>query len=319
MSSFADPSSIVLIIGAICIFLFIMHGLWFSNKPQNRQLKQNNQHDMELSKSNQVGKVRIVTNDNIGEDAKPNKIQKNRSNVQKQVHIADSLDPNYNEKQAAVSLNPQQNQAQASEQGGITITKESADKTGRSTINITSTDLNTTSKVTRIEPSTDNLGGVGSFTITTKPLQEQSSKVMPENYQMVIVAPPDRPFAGEDIEAICVNYGFLPGYLKDKMKIYSVYENVTDKTDEVFRICSMEAPYCFPEDMTNFTTSAIALYMPLPPKGKGTAYFNALDTATKLFLKNLGGQLQDANNNIITQEQIDEMFADLRQYDLSDQ
>lgn len=63
MSAFTDPSSIVLIVGAICIFIFIIHGLWFSGKPKNRKLQKDNARDQEISKSSHVGKVRIVTSE----------------------------------------------------------------------------------------------------------------------------------------------------------------------------------------------------------------------------------------------------------------
>lgn len=322
MSSFVEPSSIVLIIGAICIFLFIMHGLWFSNKPQNRQLKQNNQHDMELSKSNQVGKVRIVTNDNVGnEEPKLNKIQKTRSGVQKQVRIPEALGgDDYNESQASVSLNPKRKRAQLNDAHLAAMVQESA-----ANVNVNAKISRTPAqaampsqvKLSRIEPSTENLG-ISEISITQQhALNPAEQKPWLDNYEIVIVASPDRPYLGEDIETLCNEYGFLPGYVENKLKIYSVFENAQDKKDEVFRICSMEKPFCFPEDMTGFKTSAIALYMPLPPQGKGTAYFRALRMATEIFLNQLGGQMQDSAHQIITPERLDELAAGLEQYDLS--
>ena len=42
--SFSDPSAIVLLIGAIAIIVFLVHGLWFSNKPQTRKLSKNDKN-----------------------------------------------------------------------------------------------------------------------------------------------------------------------------------------------------------------------------------------------------------------------------------
>lgn len=338
MSSFVEPSSIVLIIGAICIFLFIMHGLWFSNKPQNRKLKQNNQHDMELSKSNTVGKVRIVTNDPVGSDepktTKPVSI-KPRASTQKQVRLNDGFGDEYSELQASVSVNPKVKRQNLGDTSNAVSTGQSTGLGSSSPLGpsgqveakvrlqtATPNEMATLqsnqamgSKVqanVRIEPSSDNLG-VNQNTLSAK----SSQHPWLDNYEIVIVASPDRPFLGEDIEALCNEYGFLPGYVEDKLKIYSVYENNQDKSNEVFRICSMERPFCFPEDMRGFKTSAIALYMPLPPKGKGKAYFNALRMATEIFLNQLGGQMQDNSHQIISLDRLDDLAAGLEEYDLS--
>lgn len=304
MSSFVEPSSIVLIIGAICIFMFIMHGLWFSNKPQNRQLKMNNQHDVELSKSSNVGKVRIVTNDPAGNDeVKINSTPARQGTVQKQVRISDSFDDDYNASQASVSVNPKAKRVQINDSSLSGMMQEGQDAAqstaARQQVNV------------RIEPSTSNVGG--SMESSNTP----SNTPWLKNYEIIIVASPDRPYLGEEIEALCYNNGLLPGFVDNGYKIYVVYENVEEKTDEVFRICSMEKPFCFPEDMSGFKTSALALYMPLPPKGKGSAYFRALKMAAEIFLHQLGGQLQDSSHHIITPERLEEMAKGLETYDLS--
>lgn len=322
MSSFAEPSSIVLIIGAICIFLFIMHGLWFSNKPQNRQLKQNNQHDMELSKSNSVGKVRIVTNAPAGsEEPKLNKApSKQRTGVQKQVRLNDGLGDDYNELQASVSVNPKVKRTLNANPNLNSMVRESGvdptlqmqlDQASAAANPVNSAPLASTNSQ-RIEPASDNLS-LNGVQVTRVPQE----RTWLDNYEIVIVASPNRPFLGEDIEALCNEYGFLPGQVDETHKIYSVYENNQDKSNEVFRICSMEDPFYFPVDMTGFKTSAIALYMPLPPKGKGKAYFNALSMATEIFLNQLGGQMQDNEHQIISKERLNELAAGLEAYDLS--
>lgn len=77
----------------------------------------------------------------------------------------------------------------------------------------------------------------------------------------------------------------------------------------------MEPPYYFPEIMQGFKTPAIALYMTLPPRGKGFAYFKALRMATEIFLNQLGGTMQDNHRNILDAAALDMISMELQQYD----
>ena len=61
--SINDSSAIILIIGALAVLGFVIHGLWFSGRSVSRKLMKNNKLDQEIIKSNGVGKVRIVTTD----------------------------------------------------------------------------------------------------------------------------------------------------------------------------------------------------------------------------------------------------------------
>lgn len=306
MSSFTDPSSIVLIVGAICILLFILHGLWFSGKPQNRQLKTDAKRDQELRKSNNVGKVRIVTaevptNEELSEmDLTVGKINKanvaashadkNATNAQATRHMAlpEDYDDGYSyENTASVSVNSMGQSAAAANEALLT---QSGGATG------------------------NELAPADSF--THAPSAEPSSSVHHQKvYEIIVAAEPGRPYQGLDIEELCNQYGFIQGFIKENLKIYFVYENAATKQDEVFRICSMEAPYYFPENMQDFKTSAIALYMACPVKGKAYAYFKALRMATEIFIAKLGGQIQDQHRRPLDEKALDAIAAELQQYD----
>ncbi len=58
--TFNDSSSIILIVGAIAILAFVVHGLWFSGRSVNRKLVKNSKEDIEIANSQAVGKVRII-------------------------------------------------------------------------------------------------------------------------------------------------------------------------------------------------------------------------------------------------------------------
>lgn len=249
--SLNDPSAIILIIGAIAILAFLVHGLWFSNKPSTRQLAKNNKKDQEIVKSQDVGKVRIVSTE------ESTKIKFN----------------NYDVRQEPVMSN-----------------NESYSKTSVSSLS-----------KEYVNNNQENI-----------PVSHENNPWQ-TSYEINIVAPKDHPYKGEDIEEIANEYGFLYGDLN----IYYVYENPEQQQNEVFRICSLKHPFSFPKNMSGYSTPAIALYMSLPPKGKGVAYFKAISMAANIFTERLGGVLQDNSHNIITAEILTKMGDALAQYDQS--
>lgn len=239
MNSIWSPSAIIIIVAAIAIVIFIVHGLFFSSKPINRKLKAKDSKDKELLNTKNVGVVRIISADN--KDSKIN------------------TDPLFDNLEAE--------------------------------------------KETTV---TDNI------TIETKEEVIQHTKgKWKQSYEFNIVAPENEPFKGEDIEEIFNCYNMIRG----DMDIFYVYENPQDKNSEVFRVCSLKSPFSFPRDMKGYTTPAIALYMNLPPKGKGIAYFKAITYGVEIFTQKLGGEVQDNSKNIINAVDFMEMEKALQEYD----
>lgn len=301
MSSFTDPSSIVLIVGALFIIIFLVHGLWFSNKPQNRRLKKNDQRDQELSRSEQVGKVRIVTPDSFSANddddltLSPIKKSTNQNAQQSRVRMPGEQDDNGSalENNASISVNPKTHGMRT----------EPSLNTYEAGINVS-------------ELYTPNNDPSYSQDPNASATSAGVDSAMQHNvYEIIIAADPDAPYLGKDIEEICNQYGFIQGYIQDNLKIYFVYENAQEKTNEVFRICSMQPPYYFPENMQDYQTPAIALYMTLPPQGKAFAYFKALRMATDIFINQLGGHMEDQHRRILTPEDLDALAAELHAYD----
>lgn len=223
--SLSTVSAVILIIGAIAIIAFVIHGLWFSEKAGTRKLRKGNGDDAKILDSKNVGKVRIVT-----ADPETSRIQ-----------IEDSP-------KAEVSDSAQ---------------------------------------------------------FAPEDLSVRKS------YEFNVVANADHPFLGEEIARLMDEYGFVRG----NMDIYYVYEDPKNRLNEVFRICSLKAPYSFPADMRGFTTPAMALFMNLPQRGKGVAYIKAMRMAANLFAQKLGGTIQDNHHNIITDEDFDKMEEALEAYD----
>lgn len=344
MSSLYDPSSIILFVGAIFIFIFIVHGLWFSDKPQNRKLKKDDHHDQELSKSHQVGKVRIVTadipdknNNNTAEDVldlnvgQINKIAPASSGSaanntgstgsHRAVLPSDYAD-DFSELQnsAIISVNHKKRQLKSmgieevnldERQSSSPFNNQTAPLEAAAYAGGTVNGNNAQSNADPAAGGQDQTGDADNAPLGTDPYNPTPNVY----YQLVLAADRDRPYLGEDIEALCNQYGFIQGFIQDTLKIYFVYENAAAKENEVFRICSMESPFYFPEDMHNYKTSAIALYMGLPERGKAFAYFKALRMAAEIFTGQLGGRIEDSRRIPMTPQDLDQFAQDLQNYD----
>ncbi|MBU3843729.1 MAG: hypothetical protein H9847_02495 [Candidatus Anaerobiospirillum pullicola] len=315
MSSFSDPSSIVLIVGAICILVFIVHGLWFSNKPQNRRLKKNDQRDQELSRSNQIGKVRIVTPDSLTphahaeEQAESEAAPAAKSARHARATLPHDFDDGFADlsSNASISVNPQTHG----------LRHEAGNAPAHATTAATPAAMAGQGAPTTVAtPSDTTTLSADAYSNETNSAASNADN-MPhrEVYEIIIAADKDKPYLGEDIEELCNHYGFIQGFIKDNLKIYFVYENAREKTNEVFRICSMEPPFYFPENMHGYQTSAIALYMTLPERGKAFAYFNALRMATEIFIKQLGGHMEDQQRRIIGADELNALALELQNYD----
>ncbi len=241
--SFNDPVAIILVVGAISIFAFLIHGLYFSGRSNNVKLSSENKHKLSDSMNENVAKVRIV-------EAGPKRGTHNAT-----VNFDNSA-------KEAINCNIQ-------------------------TINDSKIE-NIATPVSAIEPC-----------------------AWSQSYEINLVAPEGKSYIGADIEEICAAYGILRG----NMDIFYVYEDPNTRADEVFRICSLEPPYSFPQDMKNYKTRALALYMNLPHKGNGYPYFKSIRMCANIFIQRLGGHLEDNYHNELTEERLDAMADGLRKYD----
>ena len=237
--TFNDSSSIILIVGAIAILAFVVHGLWFSGRSINRKLTRNSKEDLEIASSQAVGKVRIVI-------------------------------PMSEKKGDNVSVSPKVET--------FVKASEALSKT-----------------------SEENIQSV--------------SSVVKNTYELNLYAYEGRPYKGMDLEELFGNYGFIRG---DK-DIYCVYEDPQLKDKVVFRICSLESPYSFPEKMDSFSTKALAIYMRLPQKGKCFVYFKAMRIAANCLIEHLGGVLKDNDNHELSEENLDYIEHTLKEYDKSEE
>lgn len=323
MSSLMEPSSLVLLIGAICIFIFIIHGLWFSHKPQNRQLKKNNQQDQEISQSTHIGKVRIVTADQPNNSQIPDDAldierigtinKRNRSPYQN--NTQNNIDENnYQDmQQVSVSINHHN-------KSGYDIANNIEISDGSFTPQSQMQNFNQ-GPTQEQESFASQYTNMADISNNSQNMLLDRANLDPQRpwldvYEIILVSDPDKPYLGEDIERISSDFGFTQGYISPDLKIFFVKElDQQSGYNEVFRICSMEKPYYFPKDMTGFRTRSLALYMSLPPQGKGYAYFKAIKVAIGIFLNRLGGHMYDKDGNQISTLYLEDLSEGLRKYD----
>ena len=237
--TFNDSSSIILIVGAVAILAFVVHGLWFSGRSINRKLVKTSKEDQEIANSSAVGKVRIVMpqTDVSSSDVVPQKVE-------------------------------------------------------------TFVNKTDTKKIPQDGSSEKN-----------NPVPQISN-----TYELNLYAADGRVYKGLDLEELFGNYGFIRG----EKDIYCVYENPSLKDHVVFRICSLEEPYSFPKDMSDFSTRSLAIYMHLPNKGKCFIYFKAMRIAANCLIEHLGGVLYDNDNVEMTEEKLDSIERTLQAYDKSE-
>lgn len=271
-----ELSTIILFVGAACILAFIVHGLWFSGRPQNRKLDQKNERDQAIQKSHEIGKVRIVTTE-----------------------LPDNQSP------------------QSTDLGITAIDKNAAHTPQAQSGHMAMPEGLTEPSFNQETQAGEQYNQAQQTSYTPQGYLDENGEYVPgrTTYEIILTASPERPYLGAEIEAICNQYGFIQGFIQEHHKIYFVYENAATKEDEVFRICSMEPPYYFPENMQGFATSAIALYMSLPQRGKAFAYFKALRMASEIFISQLGGVMQDQYRQPLPPEALDQIALELQHYD----
>ncbi len=250
--SLNDSSALILIIGALAVLAFVIHGLWFSGRSINRKLAKNNKEDQEIVKSEGVGKVRIVT----------------------------AKEPSENtELKLETYGQPVKGQTQANPNNTNQVYQNK-------------NEVNLESSVT----------------------QNNAPSLIKENSSLEInvFADPDHPYKGLDIEEICSKFGFL----RNSQNMFCVYEDPSaEKPIVVFRICSLERPYKFPENMTDYKTQELALYMKVPQRGKAVPYFKAMCMAADIFVSQLGGIMRDNYEKTLTSEDLEKIEDALRVYD----
>ena len=248
--SLNDSSAIILIVGALAVIAFVIHGLWFSGKISNRKLSKTSSADQALQNANGLGKVRIVASDS--EDEEVSKAPRSYKYVDSQVKLE--------------------------------------------------------------EPSKDSPDQQASAEKGSAPETEEQ-KIKPlDVYEINIESESGHSFDGEHLKELFSEFGFV----RTTQGLYVCPESLggdLTKTPIVFRICSLTKPYSFPEDMKNYQTTAIALYMKLPEIGKAEGYYSCMYGAATEIARRMIGKLVTTEGESVSEQKSNEILDLLHDYD----
>lgn len=281
MSFLSDPSALVLIVGALAIIGFLVHGLLLSDPPRNRRLKKNERKEQGNGTADAEPMVRIVSSED--------KVRQDRTAAQNQAGSWQAQSGSSGQAQPQVQMSVSESQEAASGAQGIADNQMQA----------------------QAQPEATGAQSASEAAAAAAAAEQFRQKV--PFIQLNLLAPEDHPFRGEELEAFFTQYRISRG----KMDLFYVYENPdAPQRHEVFRIISARKPFSFPADMKGFSTPVLALYMNLPEQGKAYPYFRSMLVAANMLLEEVGGTvMQDTGHNIITQDWINSMAVSLQQYD----
>jgi len=122
-----------------------------------------------------------------------------------------------------------------------------------------------------------------------------------------VMAAADRRFYGSELKRLFDLHGYQYGHM-------SIYHCQLED-DKVFSIANMVKPGTFDEqEMQNFETPGITLFMRLPIELDSDVAFDFLMREASELAAELGGQLRDSNRNPLSEQTIQHMREDVQQY-----
>lgn len=141
-----------------------------------------------------------------------------------------------------------------------------------------------------------------------------AGSALQDSYEINVHAPADKPFSGENIDELFKEWGFM----RTPNKIYVCTESLDEdlsRAKVVFKICSLDKPFIFPDNMAGFTTGALAIYMNLPERGKAEGYYTSMRRAAEEIVDRLGGEIRDNDDSPLSENKMDGIALSLREYD----
>lgn len=136
--------------------------------------------------------------------------------------------------------------------------------------------------------------------------EEGNLKLDVESVQDVIVvnvmARHGQEFLGTDLQRVLQSCGFHHG----EMNIYHRFEQHNGRGGLLFSVANVIEPGTFdPENMEDFVTPGVCLFMKLPgPKRAVSAFDVMIDSARKL-ASQMGGDMKDEHHSVMTQQTIE--------------
>ncbi|MDC9589606.1 cell division protein ZipA [Xenorhabdus sp. XENO-10] len=301
-----DLRLILIVVGAIAIIALLLHGLWTSRKERSslfrdRPVKRHKQGRQEESGDNDGDELFDNTSkSNVQESAKPHTehcaepVIKHRAPESSSVVPDDGLDPLLAKHQSDVAetkvkgVDDQQEEPQL----GLFDLVESAE-----------------SKEAGIAESGSE--------VVAEQLKTEESKVLSESEHpqketvlvLHVAAHHGQELNGEVLFQSILQAGFRFG----DMNIFHRYLNPSGSGAVLFSLANMVKPGSFdPDQMTDFTTPGISMFMLVPSYGDSNQNFKLMLQAAQRIAADVGGVVLDGERKMLTPQMIELYKARIR-------
>lgn len=135
---------------------------------------------------------------------------------------------------------------------------------------------------------------------------------VPEKFiQLSVVASPERSFSGSELFAATASVGLTYG----PMKIFHRHAREGGAGKVVYCVANLVEPGTFPaEDVEQFSTPGITLFMRLPGTEEGMAIFSDMLGTGERLASILGGELQDQSHSSLTRQTVEHIREEIMEH-----
>lgn len=141
-----------------------------------------------------------------------------------------------------------------------------------------------------------------------------SEKDMPQQEVLVlnVKAPEDAPIQGAALLPMLLTLGFKFG----DQDIFHRHVNSNGKGPVLFSLANMFKPGNFNiDDLENFTTQGVSLFMILPIEGDAQQVFNMMHNAARKISDEFGGQVLDSRRSALNKQNLQQYVEKIREFE----
>lgn len=141
-----------------------------------------------------------------------------------------------------------------------------------------------------------------------------SSNEMPEQEVLIlnVKSPEDQPIQGSALLPMLLTLGFKFG----DQDIFHRHVNSNGKGPVLFSLANMFKPGVFDIDnLENFTTQGISLFMILPIEGDPHQVFNMMHNAARKIADEFSSQVVDAKRSVLTKQSLQQYVEKIREFE----
>lgn len=134
----------------------------------------------------------------------------------------------------------------------------------------------------------------------------------PEVLVLNVKSPDDKPIAGSALLPMLLTLGFKFG----DQDIFHRHVNSNGKGPVLFSLANMFKPGNFDIDnLENFTTQGVSLFMMLPIEGDPHQVFNMMHNAARKIADEFGAQVMDSRRSLLTRQSLQQYVEKIREFE----